>query len=194
MTTPSSDSFDYSVDSLAEDGIHIHEVRSGKFSPIMTSDEELSRIAKEVAIIIEDNDRSSLSFDDFLLVFDASFVPDCDINHDASLLIDTGTYSKQAGNMTVDMLNEVVNTKLHCQECPLKRECLAVSMTGVQNTRMSRTERTLPKRPGDTTSQTLVMDDFLIFGGLTPQERRRVYHKVCDILEENNRTICSEDS
>ena len=98
-----------------------------------------------------------------------------------------GSHSKQVGYMDPETANKVINTKLHCNQCPLKKECLAISLSGIQITRISRSERTLPRRPGDYETPILVMDDFLIFGGLTPQERRIVFYYVCDILEDNNK-------
>lgn len=175
----------YNVDDLRDEGIYLTEVRRGRFSPIMRTQEQLYDTAVEIAALIEDYHRTPLTFEEFIKEMPTKFIPDCDY-YKGTLLIDTGTYSKQSGNMPADIANEVINTKLHCTECPLVNQCLAISMTGIQITRVSRTERTLPKYPGDTTSPTLVMDDFLIFGGLTPQERRIVFHHVCDILEENN--------
>lgn len=177
---------DYDVDELSEQGINVKVVKRGKISPLMTDGKDLHEVAKDVAAFIESQDRQPMYFDQFASQFDPHFVPDCDF--DSNIIdIDTGSHSKQAGHMDVDTANKVIETKLHCAECPLQRECLAISLTGIQITRISRSERVLPRRPGDVDTPILVMDDFLIFGGLTPQERRIVFHDVCDILEENNR-------
>lgn len=183
-----SDELSYDVEELSRDGICVRVVKRGQISPIMTPRETLKDIAEDVAQIIEENDRQSLYFEKFASQFNPHFVPDCDYES-SHLVIDTGSHSKQAGHMDVDTANKVIDTKLHCNECPLKRECLAISMTSVQITRASRSDRVLPRRPGDMETPTLVMDDFLIFGGLTPQERKIVFNYVCDILEENNSYI-----
>lgn len=191
MTIPSrhnetTQELDYDVDTLYEQGIKVKVVKRGKISPLMTDRESLRKIAEDVARFIESQDRQPMYFDQFASQFDPHFVPDCD--YESNIIeIDTGSHSKQAGHMDVDTANKVIETKLHCAECPLRRECLAISLTGIQITRVSRSERVLPRRPGDTDTPILVMDDFLIFGGLTPQERRIVFYDVCDILEENNK-------
>lgn len=177
---------DYDVDRLHDDGIKVRVVKRGKISPVMTDKEDLREIAEDVAQFIESQERQPMYFDQFASQYDPRFVPDCDYENGA-LEIDTGSHSKQAGHMDVDTANKVIETKLHCAECPLKKECLAISLTGIQITRVSRSERVLPHRPGDFETPILVMDDFLIFGGLTPQERRIVFHEVCDILEDNNK-------
>lgn len=176
----------YDVDSLADDGINVKVVKKGKISPIMTDKDTLKNIAVEVAQFIESQDRQPMHFEQFASQFDPHFVPDCDYDT-GDIEIDTGSHSKQAGHMDIDMANKVIDTKLHCAECPLKKECLAISLSGIQITRISRSERVLPRRPDDFETPILVMDDFLIFGGLTPQERRIVFYYVCDILEENNK-------
>lgn len=177
---------DYDVDDLADDGIDIKVIKKGKISPIMTSKYTLKDIAVEIAQFIESQDRQPMHFEQFASQFNPKFIPDCDYET-GSVEIDTGSHSKQVGYMDPETANKVINTKLHCNQCPLKKECLAISLSGIQITRISRSERTLPRRPGDYETPILVMDDFLIFGGLTPQERRIVFYYVCDILEDNNK-------
>ena len=181
-----SNQLDYDIDELANDGINIKVVKKGKISPIMTDRSQLSELAKEIAFFIEAQDRQPMYFEQFASQFNPRFVPDCDWEK-GSIDIDTGSHSKQAGHMDIDTANKTIEAKLHCAECPLKKECLAISLSGIQITRISRSERVLPRRPGDYETPILVMDDFLIFGGLTPQERRIVFYEVCDILEENNK-------
>lgn len=177
---------DYDVDDLANDGIKVKVVKKGKVSPIMTGRDKLEELAREIAFFIESHDRQPMHFEQFASQFDPHFVPDCDYN-EGSIEIDTGSHSKQKGHMDIDTANKTIDAKLHCAECPLKKECLAISLTGIQITRVSRSERVLPRRPDDFETPILVMDDFLIFGGLTPQERRIVFYEVCEILEENNK-------
>ena len=176
----------FDIKDLHDNGIFPSEVRMGKFSPIMATEGYLLDIAYEVAEIIEEHDRKPLSFDIFIKEYDPDFIPDCNY-HTAVVNIDPGVHSRQVGLLEENDARDVADCKIHCAECPLSTQCLAVSMTGIQITRPSKSERTLPPKPGDTETPSLVMDDFLIFGGLTPIERRVVFNYVCDILEERDR-------
>lgn len=175
----------FDIRDLEHSGIFPTEVRSGKFSPIMATKEYLEDISYKVAQIIEDNDRKPLNFDMFLKEYDPDFIPDCDY-YTSTVNIDPDVHSRQVGHLLEEEAQGVIDCKIHCAECPLSTQCLAISMTGIQITRPSKTERTIPPKNGDTETPSLVMDDFLIFGGLTPQERRIVFDKVCDILEEKD--------
>lgn len=191
MTIAENDSLDATpilTDKELEDlkavGIIPQKVRSGRYASIMSSSEEMLEAAYDAAEIIDKTGRVPLSFTSLISDIDPDFTPDCDYNNGAELCLDpNNSSSKQSGRLTEEQLREVVNTKLHCMECPFKTECLAVSFTGLQITRTSRSERILP---GTENTHPLVLDEYLIFGGYTPKERRVIFEHVCDILEEKD--------
>lgn len=190
--TPQSDGYKRTLDGLDEkdlqrSGIHVKETRNGLFDPIMTSSDDLEDMAYEVADIIDKTGRVPLNFAELAHAQGLDgFVPDCSLDKGLDLYLDTDTSSKQSGKLQPEQLPEVVNTKIHCFECPLKRECLALSFTGVQITRTSRSEVVIPGTNVED-KVPLVMNDYMISGGLTPQERRIVFERVCDILSEADR-------
>lgn len=176
---------DEEIVELNANGIYPEKVRSGRYSAIMSTMDEMDMAARIAADIIDDKGRKPLSFAEFIREFDPNFVPDCDFFSEHDLYLDPGeSSSKQSGRLTADQLRAVAETKMHCNECPLKNECLSISFTGVQITRTVRRERVLP---GTEDRMPLVLDEYLIFGGYTPRERKIIYEKTCDILESRDR-------
>lgn len=160
----------------------------GQFSPVIADNDELFTAALDVADIIERTGRRTLNFSEFLDKH-PRFVPDCareDV--DMNILEESESNSDHVGGMKKEELLTVLDSKEHCAMCPIKRECLAVSMTQPQMSLNRRTEPRLPKRPseeGETIN--LVMSEYLIFGGYTPQERKIIFKYIREILIENDR-------
>lgn len=159
-------------------------VRGENYKPIITRLEAMMADAERVAEMIEDWGRQSMDFNKLIRRFnldkDEEFKPDCELIY---MNTDTDSHSKQSGALSKNLMLDVIETKKHCVECPLKIHCLASSLASPQNTRMSKKERTIPTHDGSL----LTMSEYGIFGGYTPQERRIIFNRVCDILEENDR-------
>ena len=149
-----------------------------KKSPIIESEDYLFESAKKVANIIEERKYNFFNFNDFRSKLGSDFLSPCEKNED--MFLDTNSNSKQAGKVDQRTMDKILETKEICSSCPLKNECLAVSLSSPQTTRMSKTERVIP----NPNLYPMVMSEYLIFGGLTPQERRIVFNHVCDIIEE----------
>lgn len=171
---------------LLEENLDIEVIKGKRYSPIMSKEELLDAAALEIAFIIEENGRKPLHFNDFIVSYDlkhgTEFMPPCHIKKSTKktpFLIDMEASSKQSGQIDEKTLKEVLHTKSICQECPLQKECLATSMAGVQLARSSEKERTIPR-----SNPSLVMNEYLISGGFTPQERGEIFNKLCDILED----------
>lgn len=170
---------------LLEENLKIKVIRGKRYSPIMSREELLDEAALEIAFIIEETGRQPLQFNDFIVSYDlengTQFMPPCHIEKSTGktpFLIDMESSSKQSGQIDEKTLKEIIHTKSICQQCPLQKECLATSMTGIQLARSSEKERTIPK-----SYPSLVINEYLISGGFTPQERGIIFEKLCDILE-----------
>lgn len=175
------------LEELETIGVYPRRVRSGRYDSIMSSPDDMMESAYKAAKIIDDTGRVPLSFNNLIRDTDPDFVPDCDYHSGVGLSLDpTNSSSKQSGRLTEKQLEEVINTKRHCRECPYSDECLAISFTGLQITRTSRSERILP---GTNDTNPLVLDEYLMFGGYTPKERKVIFEHVCDILEEKDQQM-----
>lgn len=177
------------IDTLksARDGNFSEFLRDGQgqFAPIIASDEELQQAARDVADIIERTGRRTLNFSEFLEEH-PQFIPDCARDDvDMDILEDSESNADHVGGMKHNELMSVLDAKQHCAVCPIRLECLAVSMTQPQMSANRRTEPRLPKRPDDPGNTiNLVMSEYLIFGGYTPQERKKIFLYLRDILIE----------
>ena len=149
-----------------------------RFSPIISPIDELEEAADEAIKIIEKNDRKSLSFSKYISDNDIDYIPEC-IKQD-NMLLDTDTGSKQTGKLNYEKYKGVLETKKICADCPLKKQCLAVSMTEPRRTRVSKNEKSIP---GTEYHLPLIMSEYLMFGGFTPQERKIIYDIICFKLE-----------
>lgn len=166
-------------------GLSIIKGRGEHYSPVMSSMEEMDEMARQAADIIDKNNRLPVDFnnliDEYHSQIDESFKPDCEREF---VYIDTESYSRQIGSLGRRQTANVIETKRVCSECPLRAHCLASSLAAPQNTRMSQKERTIPRKGG--VSETATMTEYLMFGGFTPQERRIIFEKTCDILEKRD--------
>lgn len=171
---------------LLEENMKIKVIRGKRYSPVLSKENLLDEAALEIAFIIEETGRQPLQFNDFIVSYDlengTQFIPPCHIDKSTGktpFLIDMKSSSKQSGQIDQKTLKEVLHTKSICQECPLQKECLATSMTGIQLARSSEKERTIPN-----SDPSLVINEYLISGGFTPQERGIIFEKLCNILED----------
>ena len=171
---------------LLEENMKIKVIRGKRYSPVLSKETLLDEAALEIAFIIEETGRQPLQFNDFIVSYDlengTQFIPPCHIDKSTGktpFLIDMKSSSKQSGQIDQKTLKEVLHTKSICQECPLQKECLATSMTGIQLARSSEKERTIPN-----SDPSLVINEYLISGGFTPQERGIIFEKLCNILED----------
>lgn len=182
---------DHDVDllnSLLEDcqemGIEPVKIRRSQYSPVIASEESMVEAAYEVADIIERHGRVPVLFSKLAEeVGLGSYIPACSVTKGQTMMLNTGSSSKQVGGMSPDELGGVLETKQICGRCPLAIQCLAVSMTAPQSGRASKSERVLP---GSSIDSPLVLDEYIMFGGFTPQERRIIFDMVCDFLEEKD--------
>lgn len=154
-----------------------------QISPIIAEREELHQAAIDAFRIILQHDRDNLDFNQLKKErrMPDGFVTDCYFYNSDKPVIDTGSSSLMTGLIDEGRLSDILETKQVCAECPLRKECLAVSMTSKAITKQAKTERILPGTEGRRIP--LTMSDFLIFGGYTPQERGIIYNDVCDWLE-----------
>lgn len=155
----------------------------GQFSPVIASYEDMVDDAISVAQYLESTGRRSLHFAE---IFEEMprFVPDCaryDI--DMEYMEDSESNSGHVGGLKREELIRILDGRQHCAECPIRLGCLSMSMTQKQLSNNRRTEPTLPLKPG-TPADTpkLVMNEYLIFGGYTPQERRIIFNHVSEVL------------
>lgn len=176
------------LSSLLEDcqemGIDPVKIRRSQYSPVMASKESMVEAAYEAADIIERHGRTPVLFS--RLAEEAgmgSYIPACSSTKGQTMMLHTGSSSKQVGGMSPDEMGGVLETKQVCGRCPLAMQCLAVSMTAPQSGRASKSERVLPGTSGEFP---LVLDEYIMFGGFTPQERKIIFDMVCDILEEKD--------
>ncbi len=153
-----------------------------RFSPIISPINELEEAADEAIKIIEKNNRKTISFSKYISENDIDYIPQCVSNDD--MVLDTKTGSKQTGKLTYDIYKGVLETKRICADCPLKQQCLAVSMTEPRRTRTSKNEKSIP---GTDDTSPLIMSEYMIFGGYTPQERKIIYDIICYKLEEKDK-------
>lgn len=152
-----------------------------RFSPIISPINELEEAADEAIKIIEKNNRKTISFNKYISENDIDYIPECVANDDMTL--DTHTGSKQTGKLTYDIYKGVLETKKICSDCPLRKHCLAVSMTEPRRTRTSKNEKSIP---GTDHTSPLIMSEYMMFGGYTPQERKIIYDIICEKLEEKD--------
>ena len=165
---------------LGDDGDEV-EVSQRKASPISINQYVINNVAKQVADIIEEKDYKPLMIHDFVDRKEKIAIP-C-IEKD--IFLDPDTSAKRAGRMDKKTAARVKQTRETCNLCPLKRECLAVSFTSPRFTRMSKTELTLPSpHYRSDTYVVMVLSEFLMYGGYTPQERALIFEKTCEILGE----------
>lgn len=171
---------------LLKENLKIKVIRGKRYSPVLSKEDLLDEAALEIAFIIEETGRQPLQFNDFIVSYDlengTQFIPPCHIDKSTGktpFLIDMKSSSKQSGQIDQKTLKEILHTKSICQECPLQKECLATSMTGIQLARSSEKERTIPN-----SNPSLVINEYLISGGFTPQERGIIFEKLCNILED----------
>lgn len=182
---------DYDEDilkSLLEDcqemGVEPHKIRRSQYSPVMATRESMVEAAYEVADIIDRHGRTPVLFSQLAAeVGLESYIPACSVTKGQTMMLNTGSSSKQVGGMSPGELSGVLETKQVCGLCPLATQCLAVSMTAPQSGRASKSERVLPGTQG---VSPLVLDEYIMFGGFTPQERKDIFDLVCDILEEKD--------
>lgn len=159
----------------------ITKVGDKRYSPIMAySKEELEDMAYEMAEIIEKNNRKTIVFSEILSKNKMKDYPlPCLYGNVLEEYTDTGSKCNQSGFLQAEQLNNTIELKKACAQCPFSKDCLAVSLTTLQNTRMSKNSKTIPQ-----SDPPLSISEFLIFGGYTPQERLIIFDKVCEILEE----------
>lgn len=170
---------------LLDENFNPTVIRGKQYSPVIATDSFLEDIALEMALMVEENQRAPFQFNNFIVAYemenDEQFFPPCHIDKrtkETPFLIELESSSKQSGYLNEDLMKQVVNTKSICQQCPLQKQCLATSLTGVQLARTSDKDRVIPL-----SSPPLVINEYLISGGFTPQERAVVFDKMCDILE-----------
>ena len=175
-------------------GIFPQELRGKKISPNMSSEKDLEEKAHIVAEMIDMNNREKFSFyqitEQYNRIHDTEVELACfyDVENNCErIFLDTGSGSKQAGQLEYDVAEKVIETKIICQDCPLRMECLATSIADNQNTRMSQKERVIPGTGEEYEKPTLILNEWLMSGGYTPQERKVIFEKVCDILEEKDK-------
>lgn len=157
-----------------------------KHSPIMESDEAIDKAVEEVLEIIKDKGRRPLSFQE-LIGRDNVFVPDC-AREELDVNLDIGVHAESRRKLTDWERDVALDTKAHCEECPFRYECLAVSMTSPRIYRSARKDAINKKRndtmPGTEDTFPLYMSEYLIFGGFVPQERLVIYERVCEELRK----------
>lgn len=167
-----------------EMGIEPIKLRRSQYSPVMATKESMVEAAYDVADIIERHGRVPVLFSQLAAEAGMAFyTPECSVSVSPPMMLHTGSSAKQVGGMSTEELCGVLDTKRICARCPLARQCLAVSMTAPQSGRASKNERVLPGTARDTP---LVLDEYIMFGGFTPQERRIIFDIVCNLLEEKD--------
>lgn len=155
----------------------------GQFSPVIASYEDMVDDAIEVAHYIESTGRRSLHFAE---IFEdmPRFAPDCareDV--DMEYMEDYESNSNHVGGLKRSEFVDILDGRRHCAECPIRRGCLTMSMTQLQLSNNRRTEPTLPVKPGaPANAPRLVMNEYLVFGGYTPQERKIIFTHVSEVL------------
>lgn len=175
------------------DGIaEYHNGDNESFSPLIESYTTMTHDAFKVADIIEYNHRSSLNIADIMESMNLQdFIPDCardDVNLDIMDDEDNEQNDKPIVPLNAipsDRIDAILETKRHCDECPLRLGCLAVSMTQPKISPNRKSEPTLPLYPG-AESPMLVMSEYMMFGKYTPQEREYIFMLVSSILELKN--------
>lgn len=156
------------------------KVSGERRSSIIATNEELDEAAIDAFRIIRDSGRRELNLSDFISILEETGKTDCQ-REDVDMYLDTNLNSLKVGFLKKTEFDKVIETKIHCAECPIRRGCLAISLTSPQLTESSKTERLIPgtKESG----RPLTMSEYLIFGGYTPPERREIHNSVCDLLE-----------
>lgn len=114
-----------------------------RFSPLIAPTDELIEMAYDIVEIIDENHRKTLVFNKYLVEKDIDFVPECATND--NMLLDIDTCSKQTGKLDYETYLEVLKTKNICSDCPLMKQCLAISMTTPRLTRTSKNEKSIPR-------------------------------------------------
>lgn len=161
--------------------IVVTRIGEKRYSPVMIGDaDEIEDIAYDVADIIEKSDRKTITFKKILEDKRMhSYAPECSLGTGNEHLLDTESKSGQSGFLSEEKLNDTVRMKEICARCPFRKECLAVSMTTIQISRISKNSKNIPQ-----SNPPLTMSEYLIFGGYTPQERDIIFDRVCEILSE----------
>ncbi len=176
---------------LDEIEVKLQEKKPGYYLPYtIRSDEELEQISDEVCAIIQNGERVVLSFVDFIDEYrknhDKNFVPACIRSY---MYLDPGSNCNQRGILDSKDMARVLDTKAKCFFCPLKRECLASSLTSPLLLRISQREILIPNAK----LEALSLDRYLMFGGFTPQERKAIYLRVCEKLGQIDPNFSEEE-
>ena len=154
--------------------------------------EEIEKQAYKMAEFIDSTGRVPLSIEYFRRRYDSGFQPDCwYLNNDNNNITDTEYSSRDVKNIEGTDIDNIHRSKIMCSQCPLQQSCLAVGLASKKNTRRSKNEKAIPQT--EEKGQAVILNDFCIYGGFTPGERRIMYNIVCYILEQKDLGVWQQD-
>lgn len=148
--------------------------------------EVLEKEAVQMAEFIDSTGRVPLRIEEFREKYDPKFQPECWYAHSVGENVtDTEYSSKDTKSLEEIEIENMSIAKEMCERCPLKQSCLAVGLASRKNTRRSKNEKSIPGT--EESGRAITLNDFCIYGGYTPGERRIMYNIVCYILEEKDK-------
>ena len=149
---------------------------------VITPYAELEKHAEAMTRFIIQHGRRPVNIEDFRLMLGKEYRPTCWYKNECGdNVTDTDYGYKDVRALESEELTNMLVAKRMCSSCPLKKHCMAAGLFTAKRTRKSKNKPSLPG--SEDAGQAVYVNEFCIYGGLTPGERAIIYHMIIYTLD-----------